>query len=450
MSRLSERVSGIVASAREVTRSQVISRDREVPGRSPDDLTSGGLAALGGSWISGRSGRVFLVEKRFSSETRHGAVRVGELAERIDSAAEHGSLLASGVSLRPPFMFFDLETTGISGGAGTYAFLVGCGCFEADGSLVTRQFLLARFGDEGPMLELVGRELSRAGALISFNGKSFDGPVLETRYLFHRLDWPAERLAHFDVLHPSRRFWGGWNGLASCTLVHLEQRVLGAYRANDVPGFEIPGRFFSFVRSGDARPLAAVLEHNRVDLLSLAGLTAKLLHLVASGAREARDAGEALALGHIYARARWDERARDALTKALALAPDCGHLRIASLRTLARLERSGGHHAAAASRWAELLDNADCPAHIAHEATEALAVHHEHRLGDLKGAKAWALKNLSAGSRSAKEEATRHRLARIERKISRSASDPLSVSSLPWPPLQPPSAAQRSGHRTSS
>ena len=88
-------------------------------------------------------------------------------------------------------MFFDLETTGLSGGAGTLAFLVGCGWFDDDGGFVTRQFLLARHADERALLEAVAAELARAGALVSFNGKSFDAPLLETRYLFHRLDWSA-------------------------------------------------------------------------------------------------------------------------------------------------------------------------------------------------------------------------------------------------------------------
>src|SRR5213079_2321368 len=94
-----------------------------------------------------------------------------------------------------------------SGGAGTHAFLVGCGWFEADGGFLTRQFLMVRYSDERPLLATVAGELARAGALVSFNGKSFDAPVLETRYLFHRLDWIGGGMPHVDVLHPARRFW---------------------------------------------------------------------------------------------------------------------------------------------------------------------------------------------------------------------------------------------------
>src|SRR5205807_9036442 len=119
---------------------------------------------------------------------RHGREAIGTYAEWLDEASADAALYS--IDARPPFVFFDLETTGLSGGAGTHAFLVGCGWFEAEGAFVTRQFLMTRYADERPMLERVGRDLSRAGALVTFNGKSFDAPLLETRYLFHRLSWP--------------------------------------------------------------------------------------------------------------------------------------------------------------------------------------------------------------------------------------------------------------------
>src|SRR5262249_21897386 len=157
-------------------------------------------------------------------------------------------MVCSASSAGPPFVFFDLETTGLSGGAGTQAFLVGVGWFEDDGSFTTRQHLLLRHADEPAMLNAVARDLDRAGALVSFNGKSFDAPVLETRYLFHRLEWIAASRPHVDVLHPARRFWKE----DECSLGVLEQQVLGAWREHDVSGFEIPSRYFQFLRTGDS------------------------------------------------------------------------------------------------------------------------------------------------------------------------------------------------------
>src|SRR5207344_1330547 len=162
---------------------------------------------LGGAWREADGRRCFVVDRRWEPAALHGRERVGAVAERLERSAGEAPLFAGGAAARPPFVFFDLETTGLSGGAGTLAFLVGCGWFEPDGAFVTRQFLLARHADEPMLLEAVAAELARAGALVSFNGKSFDAPLLEGRYLFHRMVWSGRELPHLDVLHPARRFW---------------------------------------------------------------------------------------------------------------------------------------------------------------------------------------------------------------------------------------------------
>ena len=160
---------------------------------------------------------------------------VGDLAAQLSRAAADASLFPGGASARAPFVFCDLETTGLSGGAGTYAFLVGCGWFDEAGAFVMRQHVLTEYGVERAMLGRVAEEFLRAGAVVSFNGKSFDAPVLETRYLFHRLEWTGARLPHIDVLHPARRFWGtsGAGPRPSCSLIALEEDILGVRRVGD-------------------------------------------------------------------------------------------------------------------------------------------------------------------------------------------------------------------------
>jgi uncharacterized protein YprB with RNaseH-like and TPR domain len=371
------------------------------------------LACLSGQWGDG----CFVVERRFEPHTTYGRETVGALWSRLTEAADHAPLVAGGQPARLPFVFFDLETTGLSGGAGTYAFLVGCASFDSEGAFITRQFLLTRFADERPLLTAVASEIAAAGALVSFNGKSFDAPLLETRYLYHRLPWAGEQLPHVDVLHPARRFWRDEQQMSSCSLIALERQILGAHRVGDVPGFEIPARYFQFIRSGDARPLTTVLEHNRLDLLSLAGLTARLLHLVRRGPAAANDAREALALGRVYARAGLDVRARDAWQHAADRSSASGVVRIESLRALALAWRRARQHEHAASCWRALLAAPACPRNVAREATDALAIHHEHRLRDLAAAKVFALRSLECGVHPASHAAVRHRLARIQRKI---------------------------------
>jgi uncharacterized protein len=406
------------------------------------------LSTLGGTWRDD----CFVVDRRWGPAARYGKEAVGTFAQCLEDASAEAVLFAHDPQARAPFVFFDLETTGLSGGAGTQAFLVGCGRFDAEGGFVTRQFVLTRHADERSLLETVAGELARAGALVTFNGKSFDASLLETRYLFHRLEWEGRRLPHVDVLHPARQFWKpvarpfsasargrSWRGTAdapkreervggqghehSCSLSALEREILGIRRTGDVPGFQVPGRYFHFVRTGDADPLAAVLEHNRRDLLSLAALTARLFHLARFGAEASRDAREAIALGRVYARAGLDDRACDAYSHALdrcrsprgAFDP----LRIDALRLLAIARRRARRHEEAAACWRALLEIRGCPPAVVREATEALAIHHEHRVRDLSAARLFALQSLESveGGRPGWTAAIEHRLTRIDRKL---------------------------------
>jgi uncharacterized protein len=382
-----------------------------------------------------RRGACFVVERRVDGDVPYGRTCVREIAERLEMTADHASMLTRGAPARAPLVFFDLETTGLNGGAGTYAFLVGSGAFDDSGSFVTKQYLMAKHADERAMLEAIAGDLASTGTLVSFNGKSFDVPVIETRYLFHRLQWSAGEFTHLDVLHPARGFWGepgrrsfGAGGLgserSSCSLSALEAEVLNVTRGSDVPGFEIPGRYFQFLRSGDARPLGPVLEHNRRDLLSLAALTARLLTLVARGPEAAADAREALALGRIYAQSGLDVRAREALTLAVELCDRRSHVmtadvRVVALHALALCERRARRYEDAASRWRAMLAIPACPPHLARQATEALAIHHEHRIRDLPAARTFALRSLDDGSTPAWREAVHRRVARISRKMER-------------------------------
>ena len=448
MSALADRIRGIVA-PRVVAADPCVRPVGEAAGSAVRESAVGDIAAvLGGAWREADGRRCFVVDRRWDPSARHGRERIGGLAARLDQAAGEAPLFAGGAPARPPFVFFDLETTGLSGGAGTLAFLVGCGWFAGDGSFVTRQFLLARHADERMLLEAVAAELSRAGALVSFNGKSFDAPLLEGRYLFHRLPWRGREIPHVDVLHPARRFWkprvarsceGRDRAIESpaplgqtCSLQALEKQHVGLRRSGDVPGFEIPGLYFQFVRSGDAAPLEAVLEHNRLDLLTLAALTAKLLDMTRTGPDAVADPREALALGHVYARGALEERARLSYRRAIdrCRSPRGAYdpLRIDALRALALACRRARRHDEAASCWSELAQMRGCPAPIVREATEALAIHHEHRVRDLESAKAFALQSLDTACGPSWATAARYRLDRLERKMTEGKSEGRSLT----------------------
>ena len=419
---------------------------------------------LAGRVVSNRFGRAVIVDRRYESDRFHGTRRVGDcdvadgdtlrlldpaLPPRLERPCE-GAERGAGVSASdragvrgeaPPeedgrTIFVDLETTGLSGGAGTVAFLVGCGWFDM-GAFQVRQFLLASYASERALLDAVATCFDAASLLITYNGKTFDVPVMETRWMFHRMRMPLESVRHFDMLHPARRLWRARDNAGSpeeatgCRLATLERELCGVRRVGDVPGLEIPGRYFQFLRSGDARPLEPVLEHNRLDLISLAAVTAHAVQLV-EGTACCRDAAETLALGRVYERAGCTDRALDAYRRA-ATSGDASVdvIAEATYRLAIRLRRDR-RFAEAAECWRRLLElkqgrtgrRSTLLGPLRQVAVEALAIHHEHRERDYAGARELALQLLddAEGVSRVKPDITRRRLARLDRKISGSTA----------------------------
>jgi uncharacterized protein YprB with RNaseH-like and TPR domain len=171
--------------------------------------------------------------------------------------------------LRRP-LFLDTETTGLSGGTGTVAFLVGLAWREADG-LTLAQYFLRDFNQENALLWAVGQCVSEAGVLVSYNGRCFDWPLLQTRLVMQRATWPSP--PHFDLLTLARRIFRP--RLPDCALQTIEQAVLNLHRADDLPGSLIPSRYFAWLRDGDPRVMDPVFTHNRQDVLSMALLLAR-------------------------------------------------------------------------------------------------------------------------------------------------------------------------------
>jgi hypothetical protein len=393
--------------------------------------------------VTNRFGRALVVERRYESDRFHGSRRVGE-CEVVD-----GDTLRLLDPALPPnaeqrdqearTIFVDLETTGLSGGAGTVAFLVGCGWFDM-GAFQVRQFLLTSYAAERALLDAVASCFDAASLLVTYNGKTFDVPVMETRWMFHRMRMPLESVRHFDMLHPARRLWRSREGAedftnrlsgddGGCRLSTLERVLCGVRRVGDVPGLEIPGRYFTFLRTGDARPLEAVLEHNRLDLISLAAVTAHAVQLVEEGTPLCRDAAETLALGKVYERAGCIDRALDAYRRAAASPGAHVDVVAEAIYRLAVRHRRDRRFAEAAECWRRLLDlkqgrtgrRSTLLAPLRQVAVEALAIHHEHRERDYAGARELALQlleEIDGVPARIKVQTTRRRLARLDRKLS--------------------------------
>jgi len=367
-------------------------RDRLQPARND------AAEILGGEWRESRGRKFLLVERKYSPGYRHGRVAVADCLPPWPRVELLGG--ATGKTV-----FLDLETTGLAGGAGSYAFLVGCGWFDG-GTFRLRQLFLSDFAAERALLESFAELADGADCVVTYNGKSFDLPLIETRFALQRMETPFAGLPHIDMLHPARRMWRDEE--VECRLTYLEQALCGHERQGDVPGFEIPSRYFHYVRSGDARPLAAVLEHNRLDIVSLAMLTARASQMLDEGPLAATTSREACGMGRLYERAGLLEQALACFQRART---------VDAMRAAALLLRRLRRYEEAAYAWRELIAMRGCPAAYSREAMEALAVHHEHRARDLEAARDFALQSLQWPTTAARQQAVKYRLARLDRKL---------------------------------
>jgi uncharacterized protein YprB with RNaseH-like and TPR domain len=318
-------------------------------------------------------GEHFETERLWERHRRHGSVDISALAELPDDLLEQ--LSAGKIAQSPPakWAFLDTETTGLAGGAGTYAFLIGVGSIEPEGFRL-RQFFMRDFGEEASQLSRLAEYLARFDVLITYNGKSYDQPLLETRFRMARARHPFDRMEHLDLLFGARRLWK--LRLESCRLVDLENRILGVERQGDLPGEMIPYTYFEFLRTQEAFRVVPIFHHNAIDILSLACLTA----IVPFAFRSPEDAP----LRHgpdLIGLARWLDqggRRKEALS-LFRRAVDMGlpdDLLFRTLWDIAAMEKRLGREDAALAAFAELAESRN-PYRV--RALEELAKHYEHR-----------------------------------------------------------------------
>lgn len=394
------------------------------------------------------------------------------------------------------WLFLDTETTGLAGGTGTYAFLIGVAWWDA-GGLQVEQFFLRDYADEHSVLLALAERLRERPVLVTYNGKTFDWPLLETRFRMTRAIAPPQPAAHLDLLHPARQLWRSRTG--SARLADLEDLVLSALpgglgwdRRCDVRGEMIPQIYFDYLRGGPPMPLVDVLRHNQMDLRGLAALASRMCALLGAPHDADADALELygisrmlrrLALSKVEGRPQHLPQARACYERALAAGLPRGVAR-AARRELAALAKRERDYARATTLWNELIvgatlgspsDNTGgaspaptpdaeewrslqaaqfeevsvgqpegCPTDI--EACEQLAIYYEHRERDSHRAMALtraALAELRNALRTGWLDAARHaalrerltrRLARLERK---------TAAALPLAENCPPDSAMR-------
>lgn len=314
------------------------------------------------------------------------------------------------------FAFLDTETSGISGGTGTYAFLVGVARF-IDGKFVLKQFFMRDPAEEPAMLEALLHFLAPCEGLVTFNGKSFDAPLLVTRYSLHRIPVPFQNYAHIDLLPLARRLWR--DRLPSRALKYLEEHVLGFTRSSDeAPGYEIPWLYFDYLRTGDASPLAGVFYHNAMDVVAMAALLGHICELLDNPYNGKIEHGlDFIALGKLFEDLNhWDEAAR-LYERGLELGLAESDFPVAAKR-LSILQKRRGDLDQAVRLWQEAASKHHVYAHI------ELSKYYEHKLRDAKIALEWAHAARNEVDKADLPEYIRkhwlseidHRLARLRKK----------------------------------
>jgi hypothetical protein len=311
---------------------------------------------------SNRFGDHLRVQSRFPQSQ---AVDVRPRALRLiaPDAAEHVCDVGQ-------WLFLDTETTGLAGGTGTYSFLVGLGWWDRDGFVVEQYFMRNHAEERSLLLEVLERLICKR-VLVTFNGKSFDWPLLQTRFQMTRIGNPPELAAHLDLLHPARQLWR--LSLKSVALAHLERHVLQFDRGPDIPSETIPQRYFDFLRGAPPRAIAEVFRHNQMDLYGLAALAERIGSILADPENCDCGARELFGVSRLLQRRGEEARAGLMYEKALAGGLPAEAERVAQ-RELAFIAKRARNFSLSNALWEKLLTGQS----EGWRAYEQLAIYYEH------------------------------------------------------------------------
>jgi uncharacterized protein YprB with RNaseH-like and TPR domain len=373
----------------------------------------------GGRHEQAADGACFIVDRVYPLTYQHGGHRLGSL---LDHSPKDAALFCKDERLAHlafrDFLFLDTETTGLAG-AGTLAFMVGVAfieCGSATDVLIVRQYFLRDHADETAMLLLLSELLEQKAGLITFNGRTFDLPLLGNRYLMNRMSSRLIEVPHLDLLPPARRLWR--NRFGSVALGNLEKELLKVHRTeDDVPGWLIPGLYNDYLRSGDASEMYRVFYHNQLDMLSMVTLTSETIRQFSSANSDDHPI-DLFSLGKWQADLGFVSAAE--MNLRLAAAGDLPlELYQKALKHLGALLKRANRRDEAVPVWqqwaATSLD--DVEAHV------ELAKHFEWQERDLGKAKMWTARALALASRWTPRRAAlvrpslEHRMARLQRKL---------------------------------
>jgi uncharacterized protein YprB with RNaseH-like and TPR domain len=393
---------------------EYLRRLEQRPSRLPAQRAAKGIEEyVEGQMERNRAGEFFRARQALPFGRPYGRLRIGDVSTADLSPL--GLFFEEAVLPEPSrLVYLDTETTGLAGGTGTCAFLIGIGAIEGS-QFVVRQFFLRDYPEEKAALIALAEVLRTYDGVVTFNGKTFDVPLLETRYSLSRLKSPFNGLLHLDLLHPARQVWK--LRLESCQLTNLEKEILGISRKGDVPGSEIPGIYFDYLRTGDARGLQPVFYHNALDIVTLAALTLQMAQAIGDGGMATlKSSLDLFGLSRLFERFGAVEQSISTCERALATGlPQSVESR--ALWQLASQHKRRRKYEQAAEVWMELARRSDA---FAIEALEELAIYYEHRRRNVTAALEFVesamLRLRTSAGEGFHRERFAHRHARLKRK----------------------------------
>ena len=393
---------------------KVGARDLPPPARrhahAIEDIVSGGVTRLT------PFGEAFVAESVYHDDYRHGraGLHVHASLRTIADWAREQRLVERETS---KFIYLDTETTGLEGGTGTYAFMIGVGRYEGS-DFHLAQFFMRDPAEESAVLHALTEFIAPGAALVTFNGKGFDVPLLNARYIQNRFASPLPQYPHLDLLPLARRLWR--DRLESRALGSLEQHILGAHRTGEeVPGFLIPRMYFEYLQTHDARPLKGVFYHNAMDVLAMAALLNHIAQMLDDPVRFASEHGiDLISIAKMFEdMGRWDDAAELFVRGMEEDLPEANYRE--ALQRLSFLQRRRGNRDAAMDLWRQAARAKHLYAYV------ELAKVYEHERRDYAEAAQWTraaleIIRLDEFPREARRvwlAELEHRLARLEGKL---------------------------------
>lgn len=354
-------------------------------------------------------GEAFFTKNQYQSDHKHGKVNLIRPKD-FDVLANYAKVPLIENTLIENIVFLDTETTGLAGGTGTFAFMIGVGRFNREG-FVLNQYFLRQPAEEAAMLALLSQFLEPSAAVCTYNGKTFDIPLLNTRYIMQSMKSPFINLPHFDLLALARRLWR--DRLVSCTLGNIEQQILGVFRTEqEVPGYLIPEMYTEYLRSGDARPMKGVFYHNAIDIISLAALFTHAANLLSDPLTQNISDGIDLAsLARLFQSIGFKEQATEIFDESLRqeLPED---IYKNTLLNNAKIFKQKNDYQKAITLWEAGAEVRSIDACV------ELAMYSEHKIKNYELALSWTCLAISYSEKdSTQQDTLLHRKLRLQKKL---------------------------------